>query len=151
MLSWISMLGRKICNNALTRSRGFEPSIYFLPANKRKSVFALPAETRRNGRNGLIKVPDPKKVEIGEVFIKGGFPGHAVLVVDVAEDSSGSRIFLLAQSYMPAQDIHILKNPASTMSPWYSADDPGDLITPEWTFSRNSLKRFSDDGCPTFR
>lgn len=99
----------------------------------------------------LVKVADSKRIEIGDVFIKGGFPGHAVLVVDVAEDASGRRVFLLAQSYMPAQDIHILKNPTSDVSPWYSADDSSDLITPEWTFARNSLKRFSDDGCPNFR
>jgi hypothetical protein len=99
----------------------------------------------------LIPISDPKKVAIGDVFIKGGFPGHAVLLVDMAEDSSGHRVFLLAQSYMPAQDIHILKNPTSDMSPWYSAEDPADLITPEWIFARNSLKRFSGDGCPTFR
>ena len=99
----------------------------------------------------LLTVNEPVKVGIGDVFIKGGAPGHAVLVVDMAQDSSGRRVFLLGQSYMPAQDIHILKNPISDLSPWYSAEDPGKLITPEWIFSRNSLKRFSDNGCPSFR
>ena len=50
----------------------------------------------------------------GDVFIKGGSPGHAVIVVDVAiYTQTGKKVFLLAQSYMPAQQIHILVNPAT--------------------------------------
>ncbi len=82
--------------------------------------------------------------EIGDVIIKGGFPGHAVLVVDKAENAATrQRRYLLAQSYMPAQDIHILKNPAAADgSPWYSAPIAWPLVTPEWTFPEGSLKRW---------
>lgn len=95
----------------------------------------------------LMPVKDPSKVEIGDVFIQGGSPGHAVLVVDVAANDSGERIFLLAQSYMPAQDAHILKNPRSDISPWYQARSGGELITPEWTFRYQDLKRFPESKC----
>lgn len=78
----------------------------------------------------------------GDVFIQGGSPGHAVIVMDVAINKAGRKIFLLAQSYMPAQDIHILRNPASGQSSWYEAAGQGDLVTPEWIFSRGDLKRF---------
>jgi len=78
----------------------------------------------------------------GDVYIQGGSPGHAVIVMDVAVNKAGQKIFLLAQSYMPAQDIHILRNPASGQSPWYAAADQGELLTPEWTFNRGDLKRF---------
>jgi Domain of unknown function (4846) len=81
------------------------------------------------------------------VFIRGGFPGHAVLVVDVAENASGKRIFLLAQSYMPAQDIHILRNPNARIDPWYHAVDRGNLVTPEWTFQYTDLKRIRHVPC----
>ncbi|MBN2612346.1 MAG: DUF4846 domain-containing protein, partial [Bacteroidales bacterium] len=50
-------------------------------------------------------------IKTGDVFIQGGSPGHAVIVVDIAYDSKNNKVFLLAQSYMPAQDIQILKNP----------------------------------------
>ncbi len=57
-------------------------------------------------------------IAAGDVFIKGGFPGHAVLVADVVENrATGEKRFLLLQSYMPAQDIHVLKNPAGGGSP----------------------------------
>lgn len=78
----------------------------------------------------------------GDVYIQGGSPGHAVIVMDVAVNIAGKKIFLLAQSYMPAQDIHILRNPASSQSPWYEAATRGELLTPEWTFSSGDLKRF---------
>ncbi len=83
----------------------------------------------------------------GDVFIKGGFPGHAVLVIDVVENrQSGERRFLLAQSYMPAQDIHILKNPsARDGSPWYATDFGDVLDTPEWDFPKTALKRWPGD------
>ncbi|WP_216647372.1 DUF4846 domain-containing protein [Chitinophaga sp. SYP-B3965] len=81
-------------------------------------------------------------IQPGDVYIQGGSPGHAVIVMDVAVNKAGKKIFLLAQSYMPAQDIHILRNPVSGSSPWYEAAGSGDLLTPEWTFSRGDLKRF---------
>ncbi len=87
------------------------------------------------------------QIEPGNVFIKGGFPGHAVIVVDVIENASGERRFLLAQSYMPAQELQILINPTSLDgSPWYSLNDVSDqLFTPEWTFTVDQLKRFQDE------
>jgi hypothetical protein len=79
-------------------------------------------------------------LEAGDVFIKGGSPGHVVIVVDVAE-GSGGKIFMLAQSYMPAQDIEILKNPNNAgMSPWFKASEMGILETPEWDFNWSQLK-----------
>lgn len=94
----------------------------------------------------LKDVPGGVSPEIGDVIIKGGFPGHAVLVVDMAENAAtGEKRFLLAQSYMPAQDIHILKNPAAADgNPWYAAPITWPLATPEWTFDKGSLKRWGE-------
>ncbi|MEW6087677.1 MAG: DUF4846 domain-containing protein [bacterium] len=84
------------------------------------------------------------EMEIGDVFIQAGFPGHAVIVVDMAvHQKTGDKIFLLAQSYMPAQDIHVLKNPSNeSLSPWYELMFEKELKTPEWTFQKEHLKRF---------
>lgn len=85
-------------------------------------------------------------LQSGDVFIKGGSPGHAVIVVDVAiHPTTKKKVFLLAQSYMPAQQMHILVNPISRkLSPWYELtdSDEGKLYTPEWTFEKKDLKRF---------
>jgi len=98
----------------------------------------------------LDRVSDARRIEAGDVFIQGGSPGHAVIVVDVAQDAQGRRAVLLAQSYMPAQDIHVLRNPRSPDNPWYIIDGDGPLTTPEWHFPAGSLRRFTDP-CPRRR
>jgi hypothetical protein len=97
----------------------------------------------------MERVIDPSKVQVGDVFIQGGFPGHAVMVVDMAENDAGDRCFLLAQSYMPAQEIHILRNSESWRNPWYPVRAQGTLNTPEWSFQYSDLRRFStNSSCP---
>jgi len=92
----------------------------------------------------LAPVSDVGDMRIGDVFIQGGFPGHAAIVVDmVVHKESGKRLFVLAQSYMPAQDIYIPRNPLEpALDPWYRLDFGDELKTPEWTFKRGDLKRF---------
>lgn len=81
------------------------------------------------------------QLRIGDFFIKGGFPGHAVLVADlVVHPTTGQKRFMLLQSYMPAQEIHILKNPFDG-SAWYKLPQK-ELHTPEWVFQASELKRF---------
>lgn len=83
-------------------------------------------------------------IAIGDIFIQGGSPGHAIIVVDLVEnEANGEKLFLLAQSYMPAQEIHILQNPRDkNRSPWYSTKITGRLVTPEWMFDTGDLRRF---------
>ena len=77
----------------------------------------------------------------GDVLIRGGFPGHAVIVMDMVEDATGKKMYLLAQSYMPAQDVHVLLNPLSDdASPWYPLNNAETIITPEYDFTANQLK-----------
>ena len=85
----------------------------------------------------------PHDIRIGDLYLRGGFPGHAVIVVDVAEHPEYGTLMLLAQSYMPAQSPHILKNlEEPSLSPWFKVPRSGQLITPEWTFSATNLYRF---------
>lgn len=94
----------------------------------------------------LKKVETLSEIRIGDVFIQGGFPGHAVLVVDMAVDpKTKKKIFLLAQSFMPAQDLHILRNlNDSELNPWYEVGAGDKLETPEWTFEWGRLRRYAD-------
>jgi len=90
----------------------------------------------------LVPVPDFGDISPGDVLITGGSPGHAMLVMDVAVDATGHKVYLLSQSYMPAQDIHIVKNPMDTeKSPWYKAA-VYPVVTPEWIFYSTQLRRW---------
>jgi hypothetical protein len=136
-------------------ARGDRPTVH--GSTVRWSRSARPEETHRSfrryldvvfmyaGSSSLARELQPLDVSAlapGDVFIRGGFPGHAVLVLDTARDErTGRRAFLLAQSYMPAQEIHVLRNPARS-DPWYLADFGETLVTPEWTFARRELMRF---------
>lgn len=100
------------------------------------------------GTASLVKELKPIKLsemQIGDVFIKGGSPGHAVIVLDMAVNpKTNEKLFMIAQSYMPAQDIHVLINKNDlTLSPWYKLDESAEQIfTPEWTFGKDALRRF---------
>lgn len=93
----------------------------------------------------LTKI-DFRTMEPGDIIIEGGFPGHGIIVVDMARNRiTGEKLFLLAQSYMPAQDIQILRNPNnSKLSPWYSLDEVDYILdTPEWEFDTDDLRRWN--------
>lgn len=92
----------------------------------------------------LYKKNKLKDVIAGDVFIRGGFPGHAVIVVDIAININGNKIFLLAQSFMPAQNIHVLNNPKNeNLSPWYEATEFDFLQTPEYIFRTTELMQWN--------
>nr|WP_294944050.1 DUF4846 domain-containing protein [uncultured Mucilaginibacter sp.] len=85
----------------------------------------------------LKPVTNADELRAGDVFIRGGSPGHCFIILDVAENAAHKKIFLLAQSFMPAQNIQVLQND----SPWFTlaqrANIPyGELIDAKY------LKRF---------
>lgn len=99
------------------------------------------------GTLSLSKEMDSVKTEdmqIGDVFIKGATPGHCIIVLDMAENrATGEKLFITAQGYMPAQDMHILKNNANgDGNPWYPVNFGEKLETPEWQFTKDQLMRF---------
>lgn len=117
-------------------------------ADKSYSSFLKYMETVFNYASTLslekeLRSIELKDVEIGDVLIRGGSPGHAVIVVDLAENTDGEKLVLLAQSYMPAQEIQVLMNPMNgTISPWYNLDERMKIYTAEYTFEKFQLKRF---------
>ncbi|GAA3973600.1 DUF4846 domain-containing protein [Mucilaginibacter dorajii] len=86
----------------------------------------------------LKPVQNPATLKTGDIFIKGGSPGHCFIVMNVVENAQHQKKFLLAQSYMPAQSIQLLQYQED---PWFSVSEPayilyGELVSPAY------LKRF---------
>lgn len=137
--SWMEGNRLAVNGNKTSRRETAEPSNTYKDfRNYMEMVFAYA------GTISLAKELQPRNLEdlaAGDVFIIGGSPGHAVIVVDVAENKSGEKVFMIAQSYMPAQETQILKNKNDdNISPWYSANIEDKLYTPEWTFEVGHLK-----------
>ena len=84
----------------------------------------------------------------GDMFIQAGFPGAAVMVLDVAANSAtGDRIFLLAGIYKSLQTVYVLVNPkeAWSGSPWYSIKAGKEkVVTPNFVFYKTDLRRFQE-------
>jgi hypothetical protein len=140
-LRWSQGWRPKVENRQVTWARGGRPGAThddLLAYLTRVYIYAGSASLARE----LDPIP-ADELRAGDLFIRGGFPGHAVLVVDLARDAEGRTVFLLVQSYMPAQEIQVLINPTDrTLSPWYALDFGAELRTPEWTFRREESKRF---------
>ncbi len=89
-----------------------------------------------------LRLQSWRNLSAGDVLIKGGSPGHAVIVMDIARHKqTGEIIFLLAQSYMPAQDMHVLQNlNEKSINPWFRVPSGNIINTPEWTFYATQLR-----------
>jgi hypothetical protein len=88
----------------------------------------------------LVKVNTVADLKAGDVFIHGGSPGHCFIILDVAENANHDKKFLLAQSFMPAQDIQVLQQDGDA---WFSLSKPanipyGDMINLKY------LRRFKN-------
>ena len=89
-------------------------------------------------------------VQIGDVFVTSGNPGHAMIVVDMTVDKDGNRALLFAQGMMPAQTVHVVTNlEHGEDTPWYKIDEylkwSTLFIFPNYVFSASSdLKYFPD-------
>lgn len=86
----------------------------------------------------LKPVLNPAELNAGDIFIHGGSPGHCFIVMDVVENSQHKKQFLLAQSFMPAQNIQVLQYDGN---PWFSIEKRTGIWYNE-LIDKDYLKRF---------
>jgi len=99
----------------------------------------------RSLRHDAQPVPVADPLQPGDLFVSPGSPGHAVVILDVAQAVGKPPVALLGQGYMPAQDFHVLQDKGPhVVDGWFvlpAAD--GELRNPSWSpFSRSSALRF---------
>ena len=103
-------------------------------------VFAYSGTLNMDNSSKKIKLSEAK---VGDIFIRGGSPGHVVMIADICKNLEGKKAYLLAQGYMPAQEFQVLKNPLHEENPWYYEDEiKYPLRTPEYSFEEGSLRRY---------
>lgn len=72
----------------------------------------------------------------GDLLVEGGSPGHAVVLLDVAESADGRVLVLVGEGYMPAQDFHVELGPHQS---WWDWTDAG-LEGFHWPLGADSLR-----------
>lgn len=91
-----------------------------------------------------VPITKNEDIRTGDFLITPGSPGHTVFIVGTAKNAVGKKVYLLAQSFMPAQDVHIIINPLNPkISPWYELDVNAEQTrTAKYIFKPTSVKRF---------
>lgn len=90
-----------------------------------------------------LKSINSENLRLGDMLIKGGSPGHIVMIGDEVVNEEGDRLFLLFQGNTPAQSVHLVKNlEDSTISPWYHLEDDTVTSVSNYTFSSAKFVRF---------
>ncbi|MFV0540887.1 MAG: DUF4846 domain-containing protein [Aestuariibaculum sp.] len=93
--------------------------------------------------NELPKINIAKNLKIGDMLIKGGLPGHIVMICDEAVNEKGEKVYLLFQGNTPAQSVHLVKNLEDTsISPWYKLEQNQTISVSNYTFSDSKFVRF---------
>jgi hypothetical protein len=90
-----------------------------------------------------LKSKTLEQASVGDVLIVKGNPyGHAVQIIDECINTkTGKKLFMLAQSYMPAQETQILLNAHHPeLGVWYDFTSDEEIYTPEWTFPKTALR-----------
>ncbi|PRX57964.1 uncharacterized protein DUF4846 [Flagellimonas meridianipacifica] len=91
----------------------------------------------------LPRVENAKDLKLGDMLIKGGSPGHIVMICDEAVNSDGEKVYLLFQGNTPAQNIHLVKNlEEPSMSPWYTLEKDRVIPVSNYTFQSSKFVRF---------
>ena len=75
----------------------------------------------------------------GDLLVDGGFPGHVVVLLDVATRADGATRVLVGEGFMPAQTFHVELGPESGWFSW----TPNGLDLGHWSFEPQHLRRFT--------
>ena len=93
--------------------------------------------------NELTRIDSAKNLNIGDMLIKGGSPGHIVMICDEVVNRKGDKLYLLFQGNTPAQSVHLVKNlEDSSISPWYKLEKNVVIPVSNYTFGSSKFVRF---------
>ena len=93
----------------------------------------------------LPKISKVEDLQIGDMLIYAGSPGHVIIIVDEIINSDGEKRFIMAQGNTPAQNVHLLKNVMDvSMSPWYEFKMGAYTEIPTYYFEKAEFVRFKD-------
>jgi hypothetical protein len=91
----------------------------------------------------LESITNVEALQIGDMLILGGSPGHIVMLADQVTNKKGENLFLLIQGNTPAQSVHLVKNlEDNALSPWYDLKLDAVIPVSNFTFYNSKFARF---------
>ena len=99
-----------------------------------------------------LPVRDLKDIEPGDVFVYAAVDrgkmhkyGHALMVVDVAINDDGEKVFMVVEGNTPAREMHVVRNWYNPMkSPWITLDeDASEIWISPFRYNSNELHFFN--------
>ena len=139
-ISFKNVNGKTMCYGGGSSRKAFER--YMRRVYGVASTYSLSRELERRRL---------KDIQPGDVFVYAAADrpgnqkyGHAVMVVDVAQNKQGKKAFLLAEGNTPARDIHVMRNFKNPFrSPWFILDEDADnLLLAVFLYKADELKHF---------
>ncbi len=93
--------------------------------------------------NELPEIEYAEDLKIGDMLIRGGSPGHIVMICDEVINNEGKKLYLLFQGNTPAQSVHLVKNlEDSNISPWYELKKNAVIPVSNYTFMSSKFVQF---------
>lgn len=133
------------CKGLLPRIRGSK--LYFVATAPRSKTYAslrsyLDIVYTYAGTQSLYRELKPaNEFAIGTIIVKPGSPGHCCIIIDEATRRDSTKVYKLAEGFMPAQSIYVLKNPVDG-SPWHALKEGEPVHTASYHFTTSALRRF---------
>lgn len=91
----------------------------------------------------LTPINDASQLKIGDMMIKGGTPGHIVMICDEIVNDKGEKKYLLFQGNTPAQSVHLVRNLEDDInSPWYVLEKDKRIPVSNYVFGSAKFVRF---------
>ncbi len=91
----------------------------------------------------LTPIKDASNLKIGDMMIKGGTPGHIVMICDEIVNAQGEKKYLIFQGNTPAQSVHLVRNLQDDVySPWYELEKDKRIPVSNYVFGSAKFVRF---------
>lgn len=90
----------------------------------------------------LKKKKRSDELEIGDIIVSPGSPGHAVIIADKAVNAKNGDVYLLVQGFMPAQSIHVIDSRKNNIQPWFSIPKEGSFDCGRYYFTDFNIVSF---------
>lgn len=83
-----------------------------------------------------------EELEIGDVIISPGSPGHTIMIADKAKNKNGNCVYILIQGFTPAQSVHVIRGNYDDNPAWSGIPKSGAIGSDRFYLSKPLIRTF---------